>query len=176
MCQFSYYQRFLDYRGIGNILEFFVYAFLIIIALGAGWWYFRRFSIPTYILVLVQTGILLHFVGGFGFLNGDRLYDSYFMGIRFDKYVHFVNAFIAAVITNFLFNLFNVRIPYFRNFIIIMFVLGMGAVIELIEYIVLLTIPGNGVGGYHNNMQDLLSNLLGCIAFIIFQKLKPILK
>ena len=176
MSYFTYFERFVEYRGAGNLYEFYVYALLIIIGLGAGWWFFRRFSIPSYILFLVQLGILVHFLGGMAILNGERLYDSYILNIRFDKYVHFLNAFIAALITNFFFDKLNFQIPYFRHLILIMFVLGLGAVIEIIEYIVLLTIPGNGVGGYHNNMQDLVSNLMGCLSFIALLSLSNRLK
>lgn len=176
MCQFAYYDRFIEYRGAGNLHEFFVYALLIIIGLGVGWWYFRRFTIPNYVLLLIQFGVLIHFLGGMVLINGERLYDAYILGVRFDKIVHFLNAFIAALITNFFFNILDFQIPYFRYLILIMFVLGLGAVIEIVEYVVLLTIPGNGVGGYHNNMQDLLANFVGCSTFVLFHNIKLISK
>lgn len=171
MLQYTYYQRFIEYRGTGNLDEFFVYSLLIIIGLAVGWWYFRRFTIPNYILFLVQFGIVIHFLGGMVLFDGKRLYDTSYLGIRFDKYVHFLNAFIAALVTNFFFNILQFRIPYLRNLIIILLVLGLGAIIEIVEYIVLLTIPTNGVGGYHNNMQDLLANFAGCIVYITTYKI-----
>ena len=172
MCQFAYYQRFVEYRGAGNIAEFFVYASLIIIAMAAGWWYFRRFEFPSYLVILFQIGIIIHFMGGLVPVENGRLYDAYILEIRFDKYVHFLNAFIAAAIIRYMFGIFKVRIPYIRDLAILMFVLGLGATIEIVEYIVLLTIPETGVGGYHNNMQDFLANFAGCVLYITSYKIK----
>ncbi|MCG2588457.1 DUF2238 domain-containing protein [Rhodohalobacter sulfatireducens] len=172
MCQFAYVGRFVEYRGEGNLHEFFVYALLIIIALGFGWKYFRQFQVPSYILVLVQVGILIHFSGGLLEAGGERLYDNTIFGIRFDKYVHLVNAFIAAIIINYILFLFDVQVPRFKYLFVIFIVLGLGAIIEIIEYLVMLTVPGNGVGDYHNNMQDLLANLVGCLLFFVLLKFK----
>lgn len=172
MCQFAYVERFVEYRGEGNIHEFFIYALLIIIALGFGWKYFRQFEVPSYLLVFVQVGILIHFSGGLLEVGGQRLYDNSIFGIRFDKYVHLINAFIAAVIMNYILFLFNVRVPRFKYLFVIFIVLGLGAVIEIVEYLVMLTVPGNGVGDYHNNMQDLLANLVGCSLFFLLFKVK----
>lgn len=172
MCKLAYVDRFVDYRGEGNIHEFFIYALLIIIALGFGWKYFRQFEVPSYILVFVQIGILIHFSGGLLEVGGQRLYDNTIFGIRFDKYVHLTNAFIAAVIIRYILFLFDVQVPRFKYLFVIFIVLGLGAVIEIIEYLVMLTVPGNGVGDYHNNMQDLLANLVGCSLFFTIFKLK----
>lgn len=172
MCHFVYYQRFIDYRGAGNIDEFFTYALFIIVAIGIGWWYFRRFNFPTSILFLLQLGILIHFMGGLLPIQDGRLYDTIILRIRFDKYVHSFNSFVAALLIHHLFKILKVHLPCIRNFVILMFVLGLGATIEIIEYIVLLTVPDSGVGGYHNNMQDLLANLAGGLFFIFVQKIK----
>jgi hypothetical protein len=50
---------------------------------------------------------------------------------------------------------------------VLLVVLGLGAVIEIVEYVVVLTVPRNGVGGYDNNMQDLIANLCGAGAFLM---------
>jgi len=41
--------------------------------------------------------------------------------------------------------------------------------VEVIEYFVCATIPGNGVGSYDNNMQDLAANFLGGSLYVIFR-------
>jgi hypothetical protein len=37
---------------------------------------------------------------------------------------------------------------------------------------VVLTVPQNGVGGYDNNMQDLLANLVGASSFMLTTALR----
>jgi hypothetical protein len=54
----------------------------------------------------------------------------------------------------------------------VLVVLGLGAIIEIVEYIVVLTVPQNGVGGYDNNMQDLLANLAGASSFMLVTALR----
>jgi hypothetical protein len=49
-------------------------------------------------------------------------------------------------------------------------VLGVGAIIEIAEYIVTLTVEHNGVGSYNNNMLDLIANLFGSLFAIAFVK------
>lgn len=172
MCHFSYAERFIEYRGAANLHEFSVYAVLTIVALGFSWRFFRDYQVPSYILIFVQAGIFIHFSGGLIVTDGFRLYDTFLIGIRFDKYVHFLNAFTAAIVINYVTYLFDIQIPRFRYFFIVLVVLGLGAIIEIIEYLVMLTIPSNGIGDYHNNMQDLIANLGGCTLFLVLLKLK----
>lgn len=142
-----YYDRFVEYRGPANIHEFYIYALLIISVICLCWWYFRRFYAPVYILVLIQIAIFLHFGGAFIPVDGNRLYDAVIFGIGYDKYVHFINSFIVASTFNEIFHALHVRIPVFRNIVIVLMTLGIGAIVEIIEYLVMLTIADVGVGG-----------------------------
>jgi len=92
MSKFVYYQRFIMYRGVTNIHEFFIYASIIFIFIFYVWRHFRNVYVPLYILFLIEMGILIHFAGAFVSYDGYRLYDHIFLSIRYDKYVHFVNA------------------------------------------------------------------------------------
>ncbi len=177
MCVFVYFQRFIEYRGVGNLYEFFVYAVFFFAVILIAWWYLRDFIINTPLLILLQAGILIHFAGAFVPIDGGRLYDAYIVGVRYDKYVHFINSFAAAALTSHVFGRLEVRLPIIRNLVILLVVMGMGAVIEIVEYLVVLTMKETGVGDYHNNMQDLISNLVGGAFYIavvsvrrVFQK------
>ena len=55
----------------------------------------------------------------------------------------------------------------FSGLAVLLVVLGLGAVVEIVEYLVMLTVPNAGVGGYDNNMQDLIGNLLGGTLFVV---------
>jgi hypothetical protein len=52
------------------------------------------------------------------------------------------------------------------RFLTLLVVLGLGSLIEISEYTVTLTIPNNGVGGYDDNMRDLIANGCGGIFFL----------
>lgn len=167
MCVFSYYALFVNYRGTTNAWEFFVYAAAILLTIALLWFFLRHHTFSAPLLVMVQIGILIHFAGAFIHLDGQRLYDCSFFGIRYDKYVHFTNAIIAALVLRHIFVLRGLKLDAANRVFILLGVLGLGAIIEIMEYFVCKTIPINGVGGYDNNMQDLIANVTGsflCVA------------
>lgn len=162
-----YYERFQNFRGPGNIHEFLVYAVLLIAIILAMWKWFRKLDFSNAILILLQIGILAHFAGAYVPVNDQRLYDAVFLGIGYDKYVHFYNAFAVAATINQIFQRLDVRIPMVYGLVLLFLVLGLGAIVEIVEYLVVLTIPDNGVGDYHNNMRDMIANLFGGSLFVL---------
>jgi len=166
MLAFVYYERFLRYRGRGNVHEFFIYAAAIAALIALGWRYLRRFEFPTPLLAAVQAGILLHFAGAFVPVNGGRLYDAMLGPVRYDKVVHYSNALAAAAVVSRILTLLRAELPLIRSLVVFLTVLGLGALVEILEYAVLLTIPEAGVGGYDNNMHDLIANAGGALTFL----------
>ena len=161
LCILRYYARFVHYRGAPNIGEFFVYAVGIIAVILTLWWYFRRFTFDTSLLVLLEIGILMHFSGAFVHIDGHRLYDAHFLWIRYDKYVHLVNSFVVSILVRKLFVIQKNELDLINRIFILLIVLGLGAIVEIVEYGVTKTVPHNGVGDYDNNMQDLIGNCAG---------------
>lgn len=167
MCYVSYYDRFVKYRGGANIHEFFFYAIFLIGAMFLGSRFLRHYSVPTHLLTLAQIGICLHFTGGLVIVEGKRVYDLIFFGVRFDKYVHFINALTGAYALS--------RMKWFdifarkgeRDLILFVSILGFGGVIEIVEFLVTLTVKNHGVGDYDNNMGDMLANAIGTGVYII---------
>ncbi len=172
MCVFAYYDRFVFYRGSENILEFLVYAILILIVIFVVWYHLRKYAFSTWMFVLLQIAILMHFSGGLGSIGESRLYNHYFFSLRYDKYVHFVNSFLAALVIRHLFLKFGLQLKKIEGLVIILCVLGFGALFEIVEYLVTIMVPRNGVGGYNNNMQDLMANLTGGLFYLLFSKLR----
>lgn len=167
MCFFVYYSRFIEYRGAANIHEFFIYAIAIFLGVLILWRYFRRYDFKVDLLLLVQIGILMHFAGAFVQVDGHRLYDEHLLGIRYDKYVHLINAFIASLLVRRLFLARGLSLAGINRLFVVLSVLGLGALVEIVEYLVVSTVDDSGVGGYDNNMQDLMANLLGTLLFLI---------
>jgi uncharacterized membrane protein YjdF len=161
-----YFNRFAGAKTVGNIPEFSFYAVVILLWIATAATLLRRFTWPLWILALVQIGILAHFAGGFVPVNGGRLYDAAIYGLRYDKIVHFYNSFAGTAATAHVLSRTNSRLPL-RSIAIVLISLGTGAVIEIVEYFIYLHVPRNGVGDYDNNMQDLVANLFGGIAFVI---------
>lgn len=164
VASFRYHDRFVHHFGVARVHEFFVYACVLIVGIGWLWWIFRRTPISMMVLFWVEIGIVMHFLGAFVLIGEGRLYDQNLLGIRYDKYVHFVNAVAATALVVRLLRIRSrafVPLSAFDALAAMLIVLGLGAIIEMVEYLVMLTVPGNGVGGYDNNMQDLIANFIG---------------
>jgi uncharacterized membrane protein YjdF len=152
--------------------EFGLYAVTILGLATIGWWLLRRFDYPIWLLVLVQIGIVAHFAGGFLYpSDGISLYNHYYGGIRYDKFVHFYNSMVTAIVLSYIFREAGLVLGAFEAFVVVMVTLGLGAFIEIVEYFAVLTIPETGVGDYANNIQDLIVNLLGGLTGVLLWEL-----
>lgn len=178
MAVFVYYGRFthlVGQRGPDSLAEFSFYGLAVLVIIAVLWLCLRTLPWPAHLLVLVELPILLHFAGGLLHYHGLRLYDVPLAGgsnvdFRFDKIVHFAVALIGSVVVGFLFRAFQIRLGPLEGFSIVFIVLGLCCIWELIEYLAVRTHPVTGVGGffdrlYDNNMQDLMSNLLGALSY-----------
>jgi hypothetical protein len=165
MCAAVYYQRYTHYRIVGNLLEFLLYAAVIMAAIAVAWRYLRTVAFPTWVLLLMQIGILAHFAGGFVPVNGGRLYDTTVLGLPFDKWVHGLNAFAGAAAASQVVEAPKAH-PHLKALFVLLIALGGGAIVEIVEYLAKLNVPNTGVGDYDNNMQDLVANFVGGMAFL----------
>jgi len=175
-----YWDRFLQFKSRANLPEFIAYAVIFIAAMVIAWVVLRPLHFSARVLAAFQAGLFLHFAGGLFYPGGIRLYDHsigihfFSYPLRYDKIVHLVNAFIGCIVTLEFFRLLKFRMPRALVFTVVLFVVGVGALIEIVEYAVVKAIPHNGVGDYDNNMTDLLANLAGCLAFAAFWAVKPL--
>lgn len=166
-----YWERFVAFRGSANLPEFLAYATFLLSAIGGAWFAGRKLPVRWPSLAAFEAGLLLHFAGGLLHPGGWRLYDHeigltvFDVALRFDKIVHLANAIAGCVITLELLRVLGIRAGRATMLLVGLVVLGCGAVVEIVEYVVVKTIPHNGVGDYDNNMTDLAANLLGCIVY-----------
>ena len=145
--------RFVHLRGEGHLGEFGIYAVICMVVVLAAWRTLRRFDWPLWLLVAAEMAILIHFAGGLIPYQDGRFYDIVLCGIRFDKYVHWANSFIAALVVS--------HLTRRGGLAVVLMVLGLGALWEIVEYAVVSRIPDAGVGLYDNNLRDLVANLAG---------------
>ena len=132
----------------------------------------------TSILLLAAWGFL-HMLGGTEIGNGKIVYDLMLIDVvgepfdifKYDQLVHFFG-FGAATIT--LFDIIKSSIPNVADnkSIIIFFVvlgsMGLGALNEIIEFILSASVENTNVGGYENNALDLIFNTLGALAATVY--------
>lgn len=176
LCYAVYFERFIHYRGREHLWEFFVYAVAILIVILFAWILTRQINIHSKLLIFAEIIILIHFAGGLIILNESRLYDNIFFGIRFDKYSHIIQTFMGGFILYELhFKKLNLK-WWIKDIQLMMMILGIGAVFEIVEYLVTLTVDINGVGDYDNNMQDMISNFIGVAVSILFIRISSLIK
>jgi len=146
---------------VGGGGRYFSYLLLFVGLAVPVWGWLRRFDYPTWLLVALEAGILLHFAGGGLEIDSLRLYDQVFFGVRFDKYVHFYNSLVGALGVRSLLRQRGIRFGGCESLVLVSCTLGLGAVVEMVEYAGFVIAGATGMGDYANNMQDLLANVLG---------------
>jgi len=135
---------------------------------------------PNHVLWLLAIWAFLHMGGGGLFIGGERLYGLMLVPIteqifRFDQAVHMFGFFTATLIA---FHLLTptlkkpIKTPVALSIVVVMAGLGMGALNEIVEFLVTVVVPETGVGGYVNTSLDLIANLIGavCALFVIWKK------
>jgi len=153
--------------------EFMIYAAAVLIAGFAAWRILRCYDFPIWILLIVEVGLIAHFAGGILQVGPDNtaLYWTYPLGIRFDKIVHAYNAFAGVLAIGHVFREADFRMGRLEHVVVVFVVLGIGAVVEVIEYFAVLVIPNTGVGDYANNMEDLIMNGVGGLVAVTFREI-----
>mgnify|MGYP001563090275 CR=1 FL=1 len=58
------------------------------------------------------------------------------------------------------------------SIVVVMAGLGVGALNEVIEFLVTVIVPSTGVGGYENTSLDLVADLLGALIALIVIRIK----
>jgi len=161
-------------------LEFHVYVLLVLLqaaGMFAVWGLLRRFALPVWLLVLLEVAILMHLAGGSLFVQGTRLYDCYAVAslplpswlsqaTRYDKLLHGYFAAVGLVGLRWLWPRLQLG-PAGRPFAVVLMlliVMGVCSLVEVTEYIGTKVVSLPEVGGYDNNLQDLLANLGGALA------------
>lgn len=166
----GYWQRWLQVRGPGSaaVWEFGFYA-VVLMAVTLGLWrWLRRHPLPVRLLMLMEAGAVAHFAGGLWKIDGLRLYGHVFHGIRFDKYVHAANSWIIALLVEEICRQRGWSGTGRLAMALAAFALGLAW--EACEGIVVLTIPGNGVGSVSDNLRDLAANAFGLLLFLGFAR------
>lgn len=121
-------------------------------------------------LIFVALLAVLDFMGGVCSINGTQLYNYWFYFIRYDQIVHAMCfAIVAFAIYDFVIPYLKPVKPKYSLTIILLAALGVGAIVEIVEFtaVLLASMPvgvyADNVGSYFNNAADLVYDLIGAI-------------
>ena len=176
-----FYAQALNYEFLG---------YLVVLLLGFALVLFtiEKSQFPLYILWGLSIWGLLHMAGGSvpvgdGVLYGWRIIPIFdggqdFFILKMDQAVHAFGFGVAALVMLHL--LYKARLFEGHELLIgvtaVLAGMGLGVVNEMVEFLAVLFVPGNGVGGYFNTSLDLISNTVGAIVavggFYFIRKLK----
>lgn len=152
--------------------EFGVYAVIVIVLTPLLWKKLRLIKFPVWMLVLMESMLILHFAGGFIAWDGHSLYGHQYFGIGFDKYVHTYNGLVGALAIATLLRHSKLELRGFEGFLVVMVVAALGSFVEIAEFLVAINVPENGVGEHANTIGDLIANTAGAYAgYLIWSRL-----
>lgn len=137
----------------------------ITVVLGSAVWGIDRFvRFPERALWALVGAALSNLVGGIWLVDGQPLYVYRLIGnMAFDKPAHL---FATAMATFAAYEALRFRLNATTmglGFVAVMMGMGVGALVEIVEFGASLTMDNVNVGGYSNNMFDLVANLGGSI-------------
>ncbi|MFP4027741.1 MAG: DUF2238 domain-containing protein [Candidatus Brocadiia bacterium] len=158
--------------------EFVLYAGVIVVFFLLILFSQRKVEFPLFILWGLTSWGFLHMGGGHISVGEGRLYDLVLIPIvtrgedailRYDHVVHTIGFGMATIVC---FHLIKGRLRSDKRGLVLaslvaLMGMGLGALNEVIELIVVLVVPESGVGGYYNTTFDLLFNMIGAILAVL---------
>ena len=134
-------------------------------------------------LIGLTTWSALHLAGGFFMIGDVRLYDyipfplsETYPILRYDQIVH-IWGFGAATLVSFSMLLKTLKFPITHHIplgiVLVMAGLGIGALNEIMEFGVSISVPESQIGGYMNTSLDLCADLIGAILGLILIRFSP---
>lgn len=141
-----------------------LYSLAVLTLIVVLWLALRRSEYPVWAILTLQLSIMGHVAGRFVVVDGLPLYRADLLGMPADKIIHAFNSLAGGVFATVLFRRLGLLLRGWEGFIVVMFVSGAGALVEIVEYGGTLVLETTHVGSYANNMQDLIANLAGAYA------------
>lgn len=137
----------------------------------------KKVFYPNLVLWGLTVWGLLHMSGGTIQVAGGRLYELILIPLtentfRYDQFVHIIGFGVATLLMySLLFPIAGIKAKAHKvkaSIIIVMSGLGVGALNEVIEFLIQVIIPQTGIGGYLNTSLDLVSDLIGALLALVY--------
>ena len=162
--------------------EFLLYAITVIILVATIYKTDQYFKFNQVGLWLFNVWLILHILGGLAFYQGVRFYDLVLLNLIGDpyyilKYDQFVHFFCYVVMSILMWSVVQKIAKKNANSVVVCVVTilaasSIGAANEIIEFLAVVALGTDGVGGYTNTAIDLVANLLGAIAGTLYMYAK----
>lgn len=154
--------------------EFLIYAITVIVLVAVIYKTDHYFDFDRTGLWLFNGWLILHILGGLASYQGVRFYDLILLDLvgapyhilKYDQFVHFYCYLAIAMLMWSVIGKVT-RPDANRLAVCVINVLAassLGAVNEVVEFLAVVILDSQGVGGYTNTAIDLVANLLGAIA------------
>lgn len=163
-------------------VEFIGYVVIVGVLFGLVLFSNRYVEYPNFVLWGLLAWSVLHMLGGVISPTGGVFYTLVFYPLvgepynilKYDQVIHTIGFFVATLV------MYQVLEKYLKRpfgwwgvgIVIVMAGLGLGAVNEIVEFLMTVFVPETNVGGYVNNALDLIFNLIGAILAVVFIKFK----
>ena len=161
----AYVAAWTVYGLVTGTKQVYTYLVWLVVAVGLVAYVDGRVRFSLHVLVLLSLVGFWHMAGGNVHIDGVVLYDQTWLG--YVGYDHLVHAFglgaAGLAVWEATRRMLSARRPKEAAVVVILGANTIGAAIEIGEYLASLWIPGVRVGGYANNMQDLIANLVGAL-------------
>ena len=141
----------------------------------------KKVNYPNYILWGLTIWGFLHMSGGGILINNARLYELILIPLsesykifKYDQFVHIIGFGVSTLVMYHLIkSLLRSNHKWVAlSIVIVMAGLGVGALNEIIEFIVTVIVPSTGVGGYENTSLDLVADLIGALIAMVIILIK----
>jgi len=165
----------------GNF-EFIGYVVVVLLLFWALWSSVKHVFYPNFVLWGLFLWAFLHMLGGVAMSNGKVVYtkmlipiiDAPYSVLKYDQVVHALGFFVATLV------MYYVLKKYLKEdfgwvavgVVVAMAGLGLGALNEIVEFIMTVVLPNTNVGGYENTAIDLISNFVGAVLAVFYLKNK----
>ena len=155
--------------------EFLGYVVVLVFFILLIWYLHILFNFTTGVLFGMSIWGLLHMAGGGIIINNAVLYAYWLLPfLKYDMFVHAFGFGMATILSyQILKNSFVKDVSRLKISIFLVFIgMGLGALNEIVEFVMTLLIANTGVGGYENTMLDIIFNTIGSIIAAIYVDLK----
>ncbi len=140
------------------------YVPITVVLVGVMAWIHRSVHFSMAVLWGLAAVAIGNVAGGVLLIDGAPLYQLQVLGpIQFDKVFHAVATGVGAWAALEALRSWGVPHTSAAVFLAVMVASGGGALVELVEYVGSILIENDSVGGYANNMQDLIANTTGAL-------------
>lgn len=162
------FERYQAEIGLHHTLQVLFYATGLVALLAGLWRWLRQQRLPVSLLLTAQCFLLAHFAGAVIHLHGMRLNACLVLGIRFNKFVVFGCTFVVAWLFAELAQAQHLRRNGLLLILIALAALGIGAGVEIFQYLGMRLAAVTEVARFEESERDLVASCAGAGLWLLW--------